>query len=340
MTVRVACLGAGYFSQFHHKGWDRLKQADLVGVADHDISKAQATGHRPFSDLKDMLETTNPDVLDIVVPPAAHVAAIKTALAHGTKTIICQKPFCGTLRDAQDMTDLAKTQGATLIVHENFRFQPWFRTIKKAIDAGDIGTPLQATWRLRPGDGQGPDAYLARQAYFQKMPRFMVHETGVHYVDVFRYIFGDPTAVYADLRRVNPVISGEDAGFVTFDHPNNVRTLLDANRNLDHAAENTRCTMGEGLFEGTDGTLTISGDGAVHLRRFGRLEASVILGPNQAESFGGDCTYLLQAHVLGSLFGKVPLENSAENYLNVMKIEDAIYTSAETGQKVRLDGHY
>lgn len=337
MTLRVACLGAGYFAQFHHDGWQRLSEATLVGVADQNLARAKATGYPAFSDLSAMLSATEPDILDIVVPPAAHVSAIQTALAHGVKTIICQKPFCGNLEDAAAITSAANATGATLIVHENFRFQPWFRAVKSAISDGAIGTPLQATWRLRPGDGQGPDAYLARQAYFQTMPRFLIHETGVHYIDVFRYLFDNPTDVYADLRKVNPVIAGEDAGYVTFDHPTGVRCVLDANRCLDHSATNTRCTMGEGLFEGTDGTLTIQGDGSVHLREFGSVYLQMILPSNQSPNFGGDCTYNLQAHVLGSFFGKVPLENTAEDYLYVLQIADAIYRSAGQGRKVKLN---
>ncbi|MFT4916382.1 MAG: putative dehydrogenase, partial [Yoonia sp.] len=245
MTFRVACLGAGFFSQFHHDGWRRLQDAQLIGVADHDLGKATASGHPPFNDLQQMLETTQPDIIDIILPPTAHANAISVAVKFDLKLIICQKPFCTSLTEARAMTALAKANGIRLIVHENFRFQPWFRTIKLAIQDGVIGEPMQATFRLRPGDGQGPNAYLERQPYFRTMPRFMIHETGVHYVDTFRFLFGNPTALYADLRKVNKVIAGEDAGFVTFDHPGGVRSLLDGNQNLDHGAANTRCTMGE-----------------------------------------------------------------------------------------------
>ncbi len=338
MTAKVACLGAGYFSQFHIDGWARLEKATLVGVADRDLEKAKASGAPAFDDLATMLETVRPDILDIVVPPSAHKAAIATALDHGVKTIICQKPFCGDLETATEITEKAAAQGATLVVHENFRFQPWFRAIKAAIDAGDIGDPLQATFRLRPGDGQGPEAYLARQAYFQTMPRFLVHETGVHYIDTFRYLFGDFSSVYADLARDNPVIAGEDAGLIHFHHESGPRSLFDGNRLLDHAAENTRCTMGEGLFEGTKGTLTLLGDGSVHLRRFGASSSSTILPKSTATTFGGDCTYHLQAHVLGHLLENVPLENAASNYLYVMAVEGAIYGSAQLGQRVNLNG--
>jgi len=190
--IKVACLGAGYFSQFHLDGWRRIEEVSLVGVADLDREKAQATDAPAFTDLDAMLSDTAPDILDVIVPPSGHAAAIRAGLAANVKAIICQKPFCTSLAEARDMAALAKAHNIPLIVHENFRFQPWYRTIKKAIDAGAIGQPLQGTFRLRPGDGQGKDAYLARQPYFQQMERFLVHETAVHWIDTFRYLFGDP----------------------------------------------------------------------------------------------------------------------------------------------------
>lgn len=339
MTLRVACLGAGFFSQFHRDGWDRIAETEIVGVADHDHAKATATGHPAFSDLSEMLDTTTPDILDIVVPPSAHADAIRTALDHNVKLIICQKPFCTSLDEARTITALAKTKGVPLVIHENFRFQPWFRAIKTAIDDGAIGTPLQATFRLRPGDGQGPDAYLERQPYFQQMDRFLIHETGVHYIDTFRYLFGNPTALYADLRQINPVIAGEDAGVVMFDHPIGVRAVFDGNRNLDHAATNTRCTMGEGLFEGTKGTITLQGDGSVYLREFGTVAAKEIISQDNSGTFGGDCTFHLQRHVVDGLLTDTTFENEAEDYLAVIEIEAAIYRSARLMRKVEVLNH-
>ncbi|MEO0744941.1 MAG: Gfo/Idh/MocA family oxidoreductase, partial [Pseudomonadota bacterium] len=261
MTIRVACAGAGYFSQFHFGSWARMDGVDVVGACDRDIARAKATGVRAFSDLAEMLRDTTPDLLDIILPPPAHADTVRAALAAGITWIICQKPFCRDLDEARAITQEAEAAGATLIIHENFRFQPWYRAIKAQIDAGTIGTVLNATFRLRPGDGQGPRAYLDRQPYFQQMPRFLVHETAVHWIDTFQYLFGPVGSVYADLRRINPVIAGEDAGHVVFDHDSGVRALFDGNRLLDHAADNTRRTMGEALIEGTGGTLTLTGDG-------------------------------------------------------------------------------
>ena len=163
------------------------------------------------------------------------------------------------------------------------------------------------------------------------MPRFLVHETAVHWVDTFRYLMGEPESVFADLRRMNPVIAGEDSGYILFRYKDGLRALFDGNRLLDHAAENTRCTMGEALIEGTAGTMELRGDGSVHLRRFGERTSTEVLGPSTHEGFGGDCVYHLQNHVVRALRDGGALENRAEDYLPVIVAEEAIYASAEAG---------
>lgn len=335
--LRVACVGAGYFSRFHYGSWARMEDVDLIASCNRDIEKAKATGLPAYQDLSAMLAEQSPDILDIILPPVAHAQSIRTALAAGITWIICQKPFCQNLAEARQIAAEAKAQGATIVVHENFRFQPWYRVIKQALDDDRVGTVQQVTFRLRPGDGQGPDAYLDRQPYFQQMPKFLVHETAVHWVDTFRYLLGDPTAVYADLRKLNPVIAGEDAGVILFDHPNGVRALFDGNRHLDHTADNLRRTMGIGLVEGTKGTLTLRGDGSVALRPFGQAQETTLLPPDTHDGFGGDCVHALQSHVVSGVLRGSPLENQAEDYLKVIEIEDAIYASAETGRKQELD---
>ncbi len=331
--LKVACVGAGYFSQFHYGSWARMDRVTLVGSCNRDIDKAKATGLPAYSDLPQMLADQRPDLLDVILPPQVHAHTIRTALAAGLKWIICQKPFCQDLQEAQAITAEAEAAGAIIIVHENFRFQPWYRAIKAALQRGDVGTLHQATFRMRPGDGQGPEAYLARQPYFQKMERFLVHETAVHWIDTFRYLLGDPKALYADLRQINPVIAGEDAGYILFDHPGGVRALFDGNRHLDHNADNLRRTMGEAFFEGTAGTISLTGDGAVHLRRFGQSEMATLLPADTWDGFGGDCVHALQSHVVAGILDGALLENQARDYINVERIEAAIYLSDQTGHK-------
>ncbi len=332
--LRVAGIGAGYFSQFHYDAWKRISDTALVAVADRAIGKADAVGVAAYSDPAVMLAEIRPDLVDIVTPPDTHLAMIELAVDAGAGAVICQKPFCDSLESAERAVALADAAGIRLVVHENFRFQPWYRRMKRELAAGRVGTPLQLTFRLRPGDGQGADAYLSRQPYFQTMPRFLIHETGVHWIDTFRFLFGQPESVYADLRKLNPAIAGEDAGWFAFNYDSGLRAVFDGNRLLDHPAKNRRMTMGECSLEGTDGEIRLDGDGALRFRQRGANDWLPISDPPAGVGFGGDCVFALQAHVARGLLKGAPIENEARSYVANMRIESCIYLSAETGAKV------
>ncbi|MEL7212336.1 MAG: Gfo/Idh/MocA family oxidoreductase [Pseudomonadota bacterium] len=335
MTLSVAVLGAGYFSRFHTESWQRMRDVQLVAQADLDPSNCLASVER-FDALAPMLDATRPDILDIAIPPAGHLEAIRLACETGVRAIICQKPFCADLTEARIAAKLAEEAAIPLIVHENFRFQPWYRRAAEIMQDGTLGDIQQVTFRLRTGDGQGPDAYLDRQPYFQTMPRLLVHETAVHWVDTFRYLLGPIRDVYADLRSLNPAVTGEDAGHVIFGFDDGIRALFDGNRHLDHAAENHRMTLGEALIEGTRGVLELTGDGALWQRDFGERDRRCVLEAKDWPGFAGDCVHALQAHVVHALRTGAAFENLATDYLRVLEVEDAIYRSSETHARITL----
>jgi D-apiose dehydrogenase len=337
---KVAVLGAGFFARFHYDAWARLPEVELAAACDLRLEAAQAMANahgiaRVFDSLDAMLDAVKPDILDIAAPPQAHLPAIRSAAARGIFTI-CQKPFGGTLAGAAQAVDIARKAGIGLAVHENFRFQPWYGEIKRRLDGGELGRVYQATFRLRPGDGRGPSAYLDRQPYFQTMKRFLIHETAIHLIDVFRYLLGEPAGVYAHLARLNPAIAGEDSGLVLLDYANGARALFDGNRLADHPARNRRLTMGEMTIEGEGGTIRLDGDGNIHARDFGANDERKIDYAWRDSSPGGDSVYRLQAHIVRHLLSGEKLQNSGEAYLANLRIEEAVYAANDQGSRVAL----
>lgn len=338
MTARVAVVGAGYFAQFHVQGW-QAAGASVVALCDIDQDKARALAERfsirqVFSDAALMIQETRVDVVDVVLPPNAQAQVVRASLAKRILTV-CQKPFGVDLAEAQLLTDEADRQGTRLVIHENFRFSPWFRECKRLINADHFGRLHGITFRLRTGDGQGPDAYLDRQPYFQKMPQLLIRETGAHYVDTFRYLMGDVLAVTARLRRLNPHILGEDAGLVILEFSDDRQGLFDGNRLNDHPADDPRTTMGEMWLEGERGVMRLDGNARLWWKPHGGPEAQHIYPAGTQGPFGGACT-ALQAHVLAHLDHDAPLENDARSYLEVLRIQAAIYFSHASGSRVPL----
>jgi len=335
MMLKVAVAGTGYFSRFHYDAWSRLDGVQLVGAASLDSEGLADMSNRfgieaVFDDVGVMLDQTQPDLLDIVAPPKAHQKLLEEAALRGIH-VICQKPLGGDLATSRAMVDRADASGIIFAVHENFRFQPWYREIKRVMADGHLGDVTNISFRLRPGDGQGSHAYLDRQPYFQTMQRFLIHETAIHLIDSFRYLMGEMTGVYAHLRKVNPAIAGEDAGYLVFTFTSGATGLFDGNRLLGFPAENPRLTMGELLVEGTAGSLRLDGDGGLWWRQHNGVEqAHAYSWENRG--FGGDCVFALQRHVLAHLQDGAPLENSGRDYLLNLEIENLVYRSAETKQ--------
>ncbi len=259
-------IGAGYFSQFHYDAWSRIPDVRIVAVCDLDEAKAQAVADRygvpaVYTDHAAMLDAERPDFVDIITPPVTHEELCRSAGARGV-AMICQKPLAPTLAEAERLVARAEADGVRMMVHENFRFQPWHREIKRLLEAGTIGRKLHTlTFHSRTGDGWGPDAYLGRQPYFRTMPRLLVYETGVHFIDTFRFLAGEVRQVFAMLRRLNPVIAGEDCGLLVFSFASGAVGVWDANRYNAPTAQDPRYTFGTFLVEGDGGSIRLYDDG-------------------------------------------------------------------------------
>lgn len=337
--MRVACIGAGYFAQYHLDAWNRIPEVELSALCDLEAQKAQDLGRRnhvnlTFTSFQDMVDAIDPDVIDIITPPATHLTLLKKLAPQGID-LICQKPFALTPDDAKTMIQIASDNEVRLIVHENFRFQPWYRQIKKMLLEGIIGDLFSISFRLRTGDGWQKDAYLARQPYFRDMSRFLIYETGIHFIDVFRYLGGEIKSVYAHLRRLNTDIKGEDAGIVHFSFKDGASGLWDANRYNMLRGDDPRYTFGYAWVEGSKGSIRLFPDGKMTLQLLGKKEEEINYYPSR-HGFAGDCVYTFQKHAIQSILSGLPAETEASTYMNNIQIQEAIYESASQGLPIRI----
>ena len=274
-TLRVAGIGAGYFSRFHYEAWKRIPEVELVAVADLEEEKAQETANQfgigtTYTDYQEMLDREQPDVVDIITQPDSHLALCAEAARRGIH-VICQKPLAPSFEEAALIVKTAQDAGIRFMVHENWRWQPWYREIKRLHTQGELGEIFSLSFCLRTGDGWGQRAYLDRQPYFRTYPRLFVFETGVHFIDTFRFLLGEVETVYAQLRRLNAVIAGEDSAQVILGFKNGASALLDANRynELDTEAP-PRYTFGSMRVDASKASVMLHPDGRLRIKPLGQ----------------------------------------------------------------------
>ncbi len=317
-----------------------MEGVQIAALCDLDLHKAQTLAERyaiprVYTDYAVMLRSERPDVLDIITPPSSHLEICQAA-ARSQCQIICQKPLAPTLAEARRLVQIVNQHGVRCMVHENFRFQPWYRKMRELIDQEAIGGRLHSVYmRSRMGDGWQTDAYLDRQPYFRTMPRLLVYETGIHFVDTFRFLMGEVTRVFSSLRTLNASIVGEDCGILFFEFENGATGIWDANRYNESNAPNFRYTFGELLLEGSGGSIRLYADGRITLQPLGGDEVDV---PYQHDPryFGSDCVFHTQRHFLQRYLSGEPFENSAEKYLRNIEIQEALYESAKRGSAVSV----
>jgi D-apiose dehydrogenase len=337
--LRAVVIGAGYFASFHHDAWSRTPDVELTAVCDRDEARARALASRfgvprIYTDARVMLDAERPDFVDVVTPPDTHEELCRDAAARGVH-IVCQKPLAPTLDQARRIVDEAEQAGVRLLVHENFRWQPWYRRVKQLQRDDGIGPFTHVHIVTRLGDGWGADAYLARQPYFRDYPRLLVFETGVHFIDTFRFLLGEVRSVYAQLRRLNPVIAGEDAGQIVLRFDSGATAIWDANRYNESEAAAPRYTFGEMRIDGTGGHVTLDATGRLRMKALGQ-PARDLAYVHEDRGFGGDCVYHLQRQAVAALRDGTPFETEGREYLKTMAVVEAAYLSASRGQVVAL----
>jgi predicted dehydrogenase len=334
-TLRGAVIGTGYFSQFHFDAWQRIDGIEIVACCDRDRDTADEVSQRfsipsVFTEFREMLDAVDVDFVDVITRPETHFEICQELARRGIATI-CQKPLAPSFRESAELVDAVEAAGVRMMVHENFRFQPWYREIKQLITSGAIGDRLHTiTFRNRAGDGWGDDAYLARQPYFQEMERFLLYEAGIHTIDTFRYLAGEISRVWCFLRRLNPVIAGEDTAISVMEFRDGGVGLYDANRYNESTAADPRYTFGRLIVEGNGGTIRLDDEGRLTTQPLGQSERKHPYTPSK-QGFAGDCVRATQQHFVDCLRAGTEFETSGREYLKSIAVQEAMYRSAQTG---------
>ena len=340
LPLRGVGIGAGYFSQIQYEAWKRVEGASLLAVADLDEARARATATRHdvprhYVDFLRMLDEERPDFVDVVTPPDTHLELCAEAAERGIH-VICQKPLAPTYEEAEEIVRVTEAAGVRFMVHENWRWQPWYREIKKLLEDGVLGEPFTACFTMRTGDGWPEDAYLARQPYFRDYPRLLIYETGVHFIDTFRFLFGEVATVYARLRRLNPAIRGEDAGYLLFEFEEGASAVLDANRyNEPETEDDPRYTFGTMRIDGSQGHLRLGTDGSIVIKPLGR-KAYEHAYDHRDRGLGGDSCFFLQSHFVAAMSGDFPFESGGRDYLKTLRVVEGCYESNAASRIIDL----
>jgi predicted dehydrogenase len=304
-TLKGGIIGCGFFAERHIEAWRRIAEVEIVAAADPRLGRAQKFAGRIYGTAEEMLAREALDFVDIVTRVDTHLPLVRLAVQRRIP-IICQKPIAPDWGTALEIVDAAESAGVRLMVHENWRWQAWYRVAHHMIAQGDIGAPIAYGFRTRTRDGVGAEPY-PKQAYFRQLHRLLIDEALVHHIDTARFLFGDIESVYAQASRRNRNVLGEDQAILVLTHEAAVHGWIDGHRFLDPDPDGP--AMGDALFEGERGAISIRSSGDVYRNGVLAWKNDVTVG------YRGDSVRATQAHFISCLKDGSAFESGGREYL-------------------------
>ncbi len=374
MALNVAIAGCGGMAGGHLRSYIKIKQTvpekiDIVAMCDPVVESAErfaaeveeAFGKKPtvYTDIDEMLAKEDLDAIDICSPHGYHhVHAIK-CMEAGVNVMV-EKPIGVTVKATLAIMEASERTGKIASTAEQIRRMPSRRASKWLMDKGMIGEMRmffcqEALWR-----DHSPEDRWHWRLDLALGGGGMVMDSGAHFCDTIRYLYGDADTVYARVDRLETrmVTKGdeqvqsahEDMWAATINFKSGVTgvwssTLAAPGHSWRHAVHygSEGCLLDDGdIFHGPfDGAKVIMKDGTEHPMSEIVADYRASLSADETEKLfphGFEDGVLLECYdFVDAIENDRDVEIPAAEGLRSKSICEAIYESGATGEAVDFD---
>lgn len=122
-AIKVGVLGGGGILEAHIRGYrayaDAIKVTAVADVVEETARRrAVELDAAAYTDFREMIFEADIDAVDICLPHHLHAEAI-VAAAQAGKHILCEKPLCLTVLQADEVQQAVSAAGVTLMCAHN-----------------------------------------------------------------------------------------------------------------------------------------------------------------------------------------------------------------------------
>jgi predicted dehydrogenase len=253
----VGIIGCGFIGRFHSRNTRGIVRservpAEYVATCDRRLERAEefagivgATTVTASSD--ELLDRPGLNAVYVCTETAEHPAIVEAAAARGLH-VFCEKPLAKTLGEVRAMVDTVERAGVVNQVGLVLRYSPVYTVLKDLMSREELGPLLTAHLRddqFFPTRGHYGSAW---RGSFERAGGGTLIEHSIHDVDLFRWLFGEISAVRCHTRETSGHPGVEDVALVTFQHAAGHQTSLSS---VWHALDHRGSTRHlEVFFEG------------------------------------------------------------------------------------------
>lgn len=351
--LKIGLVGCGGMGGVHCSAYKNMPNVEVVMLCD--IVEGRADGYKNnfgFTDCKTTLDymdlVNNPDIdaIDITTPNYLH-SVIAIAALNAGKHVFSEKPDCMLAAQAEEMKAAAEKAGKTLMIMRNNRYYNGSKFIKKFIADGRMGEIYSGRcgWIRRRGI-PGKGGWFTTKEQSGGGPLI---DLGVHMIDLAIWLMGNPRPVAVSGCTYTKFANDEaDADSV---HASYGETVADGTFDVEDLA------MGFIRFD-NGACLQIEFSWASNVedeKKFVELRGTKagcsIVNEDTVSVFGEEYGYLYDmkprtvpsnghaanlAHFVDVVLNGTKPDFEPIQGVNMIKILNAIYKSAETGKEVQL----
>ncbi len=346
-------------NHYHVTGWveslgalgDRV---EVVGRHDPDPARERAPGpdhvdptlapifpealaNAPFdTDLDRLIRERRPDIALITLPNALAPAAIETCARHGVHVLV-DNPGARTAAEAERAFGVARDAGITVAVGLSRRHGRGWREVAALREEGSLGRLLstEAIFVTSSVAVRDPSNPIFRR---DEMGGGILHWLGIHDLDELLWLTGERIVEVQAMTGTigDPTVDVEDVVSAS------VRYESGAIGTIHHAYALPR-PGGEGWvgLRGTQGSVTIQPNGnwswmggASPLEPVRGQHVTYDAAPSTG--YGATGAVVIDDLLRAIAEGRQPLA-TGQHIIDALRVIDAIYAAAETGQRVRVD---
>ncbi len=334
MSLKIALTGAGYIANIHAKAAQNQPDVELVAVVENYSDKSKALAGKfgikcCFASVEALLDEGGVDALVVCTPNYLHHPQTIAALERGVHVMV-EKPMAMNAVEAEQMVAASQESGALLMVAHCWRFDVealWLK--EQAARLGKIvrtkGYGVHTHW--------GPSGWFTQKAL---AGGGAMADMGIHALDTARFLLGDPqpTSVYARIGTYYRDFDVDDTGLVIVNWDNGAVSYIESGWWQPHSDGPEAATQ----LYGT------SGFGQLYPTRLElpniEQEKLEVVDPGFAFPRAEQCPQAMydaqMAYFIECIHsGQRPIPGGVEGLVN-MKVVDAAYESAQTGQVVEI----
>lgn len=196
--LKIAVIGCGGIAKnAHFPAYEKMEEIEIVAFCDVILERAEEAvkqfgGGVAYTDYREVLKRTDLDAIDICTPNIYHSEIAVAALERGFH-VFCEKPDAVSVAECLRMKDVAEKSGKVLMVMRNNRYLSTSAYLKQFIQDGKMGEIYagRCGWQRRRGiPGRG--GWFTTKALSGGGPLI---DLGVHMIDLSIWLMGNPKPV-------------------------------------------------------------------------------------------------------------------------------------------------